>query len=107
MVGIVHERRKAQYPREPRRIDSVLHPTVKAACHQLHGTQTISLSWQGTIGLFDFAIVRRNTLEKVGKLGGQRRVYAGKPKRASSIWRRAAATSFADKTGSSAATDGN
>jgi hypothetical protein len=75
-VGIVRKRWKAQGLCEPRRLDPVLHPPVNPARHQLHGTQTTSVHWQGAIGLFDLAIVRRDTLDKVGKLSRQRRVHA-------------------------------
>ena len=41
MVNVVFERRKAKPLRQPRRIDPVLYPPVKAARHQLHATQGI------------------------------------------------------------------
>ena len=46
MVNIAFERRKAKPLRQPRRIDLVLYPPIKAARYQLHATQCIMLSRQ-------------------------------------------------------------
>ena len=77
MVNIVFERRKAKPLRQPRRIDPVLYPPIKAARHQLHAPQGISAPRQGSrIDVLDLMIVCRDAPEEIGKLSSERQVHA-------------------------------
>ena len=65
MVNIAFERRKAKPLREPRRIDRLSSPPLKAARYQLHATQGTNAPRQGSrIDVLQLIIVRRDAVRK-------------------------------------------
>lgn len=67
MVNIAFESRNAKPLSEPRRIDPVLHPSLKAPRHKLHTTQGIGAPRQGSrIDVLDLMIARLDAPEEVG-----------------------------------------